>query len=81
MTGVQTCALPIYVSELPDILDDCGWLVEPKNSRQLSAVIQYVFDHPRAAEEAGRRARRKCIEKYSWDAMEKNLVNIFTRYE
>jgi glycosyltransferase involved in cell wall biosynthesis len=39
-----------------------------------------VFDHPEEAEEIGRKARQKCIEKYSWDAMEKVLVNIFEKY-
>ena len=29
----------------------------------------------------GQKARQKCIENYSWDAMEKILVNIFRKYE
>jgi len=26
-------------------------------------------------------SRQKCIEKYSWDAMEKVLVEVFEKYE
>ncbi len=27
------------------------------------------------------KARQECIEKYSWDAMEKLLVGVFGKYE
>jgi len=69
------------VSDLPEILDGCGWIVEPENPLRLAETIQYVFDHPKEAEEMGWKAREKCIEKYSWDAMEKVLVNIFEKYK
>jgi len=69
------------VCDLPKILDGCGWIVEPENPEQLAQTIQYVLDNPEEAEETGRKAREKCIEKYSWDAMKKVLVNIFEKYE
>jgi len=69
------------VSDLSEILDGCGCIMEPENSEQLAKTIQYVLDNPREAEEMGRKARQKCVEKYSWDAMEKVLLNIFKRYE
>lgn len=56
------------VSDLPEILDGCGWIVEPENPEQLAQAIQYVLNNPQEAEEMGRKARKKCIEKYSWDA-------------
>ncbi len=69
------------VSDLPEILEGCGWIVEPENPKQLAETVRYVLDHPTEAEEMGYRARQKCIEKYSWDAMEKVLVEIFRKYE
>jgi len=69
------------VSDLPEILDECGWIVEPENTEQLSKSIQYVLDNTEAAEEMGQKARQKCIEKYSWNAMEKILVKVFGKYE
>lgn len=69
------------VSDLPEILDGCGWLVEPENPEQLAQAIQYVFGHPKEAREKGQKARQKCIEKYSWDAMERILIKIFEKYE
>ena len=69
------------VSDLPEILDGCGWIVEPESPEQLAETIQYVFNHSKEAKEMGRKAREKCIEKYSWDAMEKVLVEVFGKYE
>jgi len=69
------------VSDLPEILDECGWIVEPESPEKLSETIKYVLDNPEEAEKMGQRARQKCVEKYSWDAMEKILLKIFKKYE
>ena len=69
------------VSDLPEILDGCGWIVEPENPEKLAEAIQNVLKNPKEAEEIGQKARQKCIEKYSWDAMEEILLNIFKKYE
>ena len=69
------------VGDLPEILNGCGWLIDPGNIEQLMQTIVFVLNHPIEATIVGQKARRKCIEKYSWDAVEKTLVNIFKRYE
>jgi len=69
------------VSDLPEILDGCGWIVEPEKPEELAKTVQYILDNPKKAEEIGRKARQKCIDKYSWDAMEKILLKIFMKYE
>lgn len=69
------------VSDLPEILDGCGWIRKPENPRELAKTIEYVLDNPKEAEKMGQKARQKCIEKYSWDAMEKILLKIFKKYE
>ena len=69
------------VSDLPFILDGCGWIVEPESPEQLAETIQYVLNNLEGAEEMGWEARQKCIEKYSWDAMEKVLLGVFRKYE
>ena len=69
------------ISDLPEILDGCGWIVEPENPEQLAEKIQYVLDNPEEAKAMGNKARQKCIEKYSWDAMEEILSTVFEKYE
>lgn len=67
------------VSDLPEILNGCGWVVEPGNPVQLADSIQYALNNKKEAEEMGWKARQKCIEKYSWNAMESSLTNLFEK--
>jgi len=69
------------VSDLAEILDGCGWIVESSNPEQLAEKIQYVFKNYEEAVEMGQKARVKCVKKYSWDAMGKILLGIFKKYE
>jgi len=68
------------VSNIPEILDGCGWIVESENPRQLAEIIKYVFDHPVQAKEKGKKAREKCKREYSWEMMEINLTGVFENY-
>jgi len=68
------------VNDLPKILDGCGWIVEPGNPDQLAASIAHVLSNPEKANEMGQLARKRCIEKYSWDALESLLVGVFEEY-
>jgi glycosyltransferase involved in cell wall biosynthesis len=69
------------VSGLPEVLADCGFIVEPESPRQLAKMIKYVFSHPQQAKKIAQKAREKCIQQYSWDALETTLANIFDRYK
>lgn len=66
---------------MPEILDGCGWIVKPESPEQLAEKIQYVLNNPEEAEAMGNKARQKCIEKYSWNAMEEILLKVFKKYE
>jgi len=69
------------VSDLPDILEGCGWIVETENPEKLAETIKYVLKNPKEAKKMGQKARQKCIEKYSWGIIGKKLFNIFSKYE
>ena len=69
------------VSDLKEILDGCGWTIPPEDPAKLAQIIKYVFDNPLTAKSMGRNARGVCIERYSWDAMEEILKQIFEKYE
>jgi glycosyltransferase involved in cell wall biosynthesis len=68
------------VTEIPEILKGCGWLVEPQDIESLTACIEYVITHPDEARSMGVKARTRCIERYSWDSIEGTLVNIFDQF-
>jgi glycosyltransferase involved in cell wall biosynthesis len=69
------------VSDLPEILDGCGWITEPQNPKKLAEAINSVLQNPLMAEETGRKARKRCIEKYSLHAIEKSMAGVFQKYE
>jgi glycosyltransferase involved in cell wall biosynthesis len=69
------------VSNIPEVLDGCGWVVEPGHPENLASAIQSVLDNPRQAEESGRRARQKCIEQYSHEAVRPVLAGVLRKYE
>jgi glycosyltransferase involved in cell wall biosynthesis len=69
------------MSDIPQILEGCGIVVEPGNVEQIAEKIEYVLEHAEEAAEMGGRAREKCVKEYSWEAMEKVLVEVFDRYQ
>lgn len=80
MFDVRAMAKPIIatnVSDIPEILDGCGWITKPESPKQLAKTVKYVLDHPGEAFEIGLKAREKCEKEYSWEVMEEKLIIIF----
>nr|NIO20316.1 glycosyltransferase [Candidatus Aenigmarchaeota archaeon] len=69
------------VSDLPEILEGCGLIFEAGNINQLAEKIRYLVENEKAVKSLGRKARKKCIKHYSWDAMEKILASVFNSYK
>ncbi len=68
------------VSDLPEILEGCGYVVPPENPTALAEAIDFILRNPGPAEQVGQGAREKCMRQYSWDAMERILAPVFQRY-
>ena len=66
------------MSDLPEILDGCGVIVEPYNVRQLADAILHLLENESVAEKLGKAARVRCIRHYGWGAMEKILEWVFS---
>ena len=69
------------VNDISEVLNDCGIIIESGDVNNLKKSIEYILDGRDRAKEMGIRARKKCIEKYSWDVMEKLLRNVFDKYD
>ena len=65
--------LATAVSDLPEILAGCGSVVEPASQVALDTELAALLSDPDRAMTLGRAARQRCIERYSWDAMERIL--------
>jgi glycosyltransferase involved in cell wall biosynthesis len=68
------------VSDLSEILDGCGLLVKPGDVNGLAAKIDWAVSHEEEAAQMGRRAREKCKEKYSYEAVGTILGTVFSKY-
>ena len=65
----MTMARPIVstsVSMIPEVLEGCGLLVPPAEPRALRAVLETLLADSDRARELGRRARARCVERYSF---------------
>jgi len=51
--------LSTSVSDIPEILDGCGWIVEPGDPRQIASMVQEIIDDPAEASERGLKARER----------------------
>jgi len=61
------------VSDITEVLGDCGYLVDPDKPAQLADAIQYILDHPEEARRRGQEARERCKRLYDIKVMESKL--------
>lgn len=54
-----------------------GFLVEPKNVKQLAETLQYVKDHPDLAESFAQNAYQMASQSYSMDRMARELETVY----
>lgn len=64
------------VSDLPEVLEGCGWLVPPDDAAALAERLAFVFAHPQEAAETGLRAWEKCRAQYSREVAGAQLRSI-----
>ena len=69
------------LSDLPEILEDCGIVIRPGDIEALAQNIQNILENPRIGSMMGAKAREKCIRLYSYEAIEKILIPVFRRFE
>ena len=82
LTDGMAMAKPILatrVGDIPEILANTGYLVQPSAPEELAAQIQLIFQDLAAANERGKKARERCIEKYSIEAMATALGTVISR--
>ena len=61
------------ISDIPEVLGENGFFVEPEDPDQLANTIEYIFSHPEEALLKGKKARERCKELYDLKVLEKEL--------
>ncbi|WP_144051228.1 glycosyltransferase family 4 protein [Calothrix sp. PCC 7507] len=72
ITDGMAMAKPVLatkVGDIPEILGETGYLVDPACPEQLAEKIQFIFQNFDEAQKLGKLARKRCIDYYSIDAM------------
>lgn len=63
------------ISDMPEIIQDCGFIVPPDSPKDLAEKIDYILRSPGEAKKMGQRARERCIEEYSLRVVGERLNN------
>ncbi|MEK9628491.1 MAG: glycosyltransferase family 4 protein [Nitrospinota bacterium] len=61
------------ISDIPEVVGDHGYFIEPGNPDQLAKTIEQIFANPEVAKEKGKNARKRCQENYDLKNIEREL--------
>ncbi|MBW4683607.1 MAG: glycosyltransferase family 4 protein [Komarekiella atlantica HA4396-MV6] len=82
LTDGMAMAKPVLstrVGDIPKILGNTGYLVEPACPEQIAEQIQSIFQDLESANQLALKARERCVEHYSIEAMASTLKSIISR--
>lgn len=83
LTDGMAMAKPILatkVGDIPKILGDTGYLVDPSSPDQLAEKIEWILNHLDEANIKGKQARERCSKDYSIDSMAKILEEVLSPF-
>jgi glycosyltransferase involved in cell wall biosynthesis len=64
------------ISDLPEVLEGCGHLVEPGRVESVVSAVDAVLSDPAGAHDMGQRARQRCLEQFSAAASRTALLEM-----
>jgi glycosyltransferase involved in cell wall biosynthesis len=67
------------VSDIPEVLDGCGYLVDPNQPAQLAEAIEYILNHLDEARAKGQTARERCQRMYDISNLEFGLSKLMEK--
>lgn len=74
--------IPVIVSNFPlwtDFIEknNCGICVNPLDTEEIKAAIEYLMNHPKEAEKMGENGRIAVKENYNWEMESKKLIKLY----
>ena len=83
MLEAMACGCPVLATDVggvPDIIKDGvnGVLIPAKDSRRMASVIQSLLADPEKLYEMGVQARETVEERFSWDKIGKNFIDLYS---
>jgi len=82
----MAAGLPVIASDFPqwrEVVNGarCGLLVNPRNTEEITGAIRWILEHPREAEEMGKRGQRAVAEIYNWECQAARLLAVYRQLE
>jgi len=82
MFEYMSAGIPVIASNFPlwrEIIEgnDCGLCVDPLNSAEIAAAIDFLVNNPKRAEQMGKNGQRAVNERYNWAIEEKKLLELY----
>jgi glycosyltransferase involved in cell wall biosynthesis len=81
LTDAMAMAKPIIttsVGDIPEVLDGAAFVVPPSSPEAIAAALREAFERPDHARRLGAEARRRCVERYSVDAIGNTLAGLLS---
>ena len=74
--------IPVIASDLPGFRKvvervGCGFLVNPREPKEIAGAIEYVLTHPEEAEKMGERGREAVNAEFNWASQERKLLELY----
>ncbi|NMG08146.1 glycosyltransferase family 4 protein [Brasilonema sp. UFV-L1] len=82
LTDGMAMAKPVLstrVGDIPEILGETGYLVNPDSPEEIASQIDFIFQNLESASKRGLKARERCVEKYSIETMASTLESMIVR--
>lgn len=81
----MACGIPAVctdVASLPEVVEHgvTGLVVPPNNPEALGRALQWLRDHPQAAATMGEMARRRVLTHFTWPAIVKRCLDIYSAH-
>lgn len=80
----MNAGIPIICSDFPvwkSFIDkyQCGITVDSHNDQEIKEALDYLRNHPDAAEQMGENGKKAVQEQLNWGTEEKKLITIYQR--
>jgi len=82
LTDAMAMGKPVLASnvgDLPEILGETGYLVDPESPDQIASQINTIFTHLDLANEKAQKSRQRCMDHYSIQSMSNSLEKLLYR--
>jgi glycosyltransferase involved in cell wall biosynthesis len=83
MLGELAVVAPAFAEEVAPIIKeaDCGFLVDPANTEELSRILDYLAEHPDEIKRMGKNGKQAVVNEFNWENEASKLIDMYHNME